>query len=75
MEEIDSTSDDRIKNNVVRHEYRVLSEYEKLQMKAIKDMGRDFIQLMETLEPSRERSLAVTKVEEAVMWMVKGITK
>lgn len=75
MTTVDSTSDERTVNNVVRHEYRVLSEDEKRQMKAVKDAALDFINLVETLEPSRERSIAVTKIEEACMWAVKGITK
>lgn len=75
MTTVDSTSDERTVNNVVGHEYRVLSEDEKRQMKAVKDAALDFINLVETLEPSRERSLAVTKIEEACMWAVKGITK
>lgn len=75
MTTVDSTSDERTVNNVVRHEYRVLSEDEKRQMKAVKDAALDFINLVETLEPSRERSLAVTKIEEACMWAVKGIVK
>lgn len=28
--------------------------------------------IIDTQEPSRERSLALTKIEEAVMWAVKG---
>lgn len=75
MTTVDSTSDERTVNNVVSHEYRVLSEDEKRQMKAVKDAALDFINLVETLEPSRERSLAVTKIEEACMWAVKGIVK
>lgn len=75
MTTVDSTSDERTVNNVVGHEYRVLSEDEKRQMKAVKDAALDFINLVETLEPSRERSLAVTKIEEASMWAVKGIIK
>ena len=62
MTTVDSTSDERTVNNVVRHEYRVLSEDEKRQMKAVKDAALDFINLVETLEPSRERSLAVTNI-------------
>ena len=72
---IDSTSDERTVNNVVRHEYRVLSDDEKAQMKAIKDAAVAFINAIETLEPCRERSTAVTRAEEACMWAVKGITK
>lgn len=74
-EVIDSTSDDRTKNNVMRHEYRVLSDEEKAIMKGIKDAGLDFHDLMDTIGNSRELSLAKTKIEEAVMWAVKHITK
>lgn len=78
METVDSTSDDRTVNNVMRHEYRVLSESEKVDMRAIKDAGADLVRHIQTLEtrrgPSRELSIAKTKTEEAVMWAVKHIT-
>jgi len=72
---MESTSDNRTANNVVRHEYRVLSEDEKKAMKEVKDRGLDFLSTLDLLcKPSRETSLARTKIEEAVMWAVKGIT-
>lgn len=71
----DSTDDQRTDNNVMRHEYRVLSENEKTQMKIIKDLGLLFIQKCDNLGSSRELSLAKTKIEEAVFWAVKHITK
>jgi hypothetical protein len=71
---VDSTSDDRTANNVVRHEYRILSEEEKMQMKEIKDLGADFIRLCTRVGKSRELALAITKMEEAVMWSVKHVT-
>ena len=83
---VDSASDARTVNNVMRHEYRVLSDLEKQRMKEIKDAGADLIAMFEDIggkpaapgEPprmaSRELSLAMTKVEEAVMWAVKHIT-
>ena len=74
MADIDSTSDDRVANNVMRHEYRVLSEEEKLQMKGIKDMGLEFVNFCNSIGRSRELSLAITKAEEAVMWAVKHVT-
>lgn len=70
-----SASDQRIENNVMRHEYRTLSDEEKAQMKLIKDTGASFWQLCEQMGQSRELSLAKTKVEEAVMWATKHITK
>jgi len=71
-----STDDRRTDNNVMRHEYRVLSDAEKLQMKEVKDKGLDFITYVRGMgPPSRELSLAMTKIEEAVMWAVKHITR
>lgn len=72
---VSSASDQRMTNNVMRHEYRVLSDAEKTQMQAIKDIGLHFLNYCNTLDESREMSLAKTKIEEAVMWAVKGITK
>ena len=72
---MESTNDERTVNNVMRHEYRVLSDVEKNHMKQIKDSGLYFYQLMDEIGTSRELSLAKTKVEEAVMWAVKHITK
>jgi hypothetical protein len=72
---IPSDSDDRIVNNDVRHQYRVLTAGEKVGMTHIKDMGLGLIRAIEANVPSsREASLAKTKVEEAVMWAVKGLT-
>lgn len=67
--------DERVKNNVMRHEYRTLSDAEKFQMQRIKDMGLAFIEACDAIGASRELSLAKTKMEEAVMWAVKSITK
>jgi len=71
---VDSTSDERVANNVMRHEYRVLTDLDKQNMKVVKDMGLEFYKLCDYLGPSREMSLAKTKIEEAVMWAVKHIT-
>ena len=68
-------SDERTINNVMRHEYRVLSEAEKANMQAIKDIGLHFYDQLELMGQSRELSLAKTKIEEAVMWAVKHVTK
>jgi U3 small nucleolar RNA-associated protein 14 len=73
-ETVDSTSDDRTVNNVMRHQYRVLTQAEKDFMQAVKDKGLEFYAMLEG-QQSRELSLAKTKVEEAVMWAVKHITK
>lgn len=72
---VKSTSDERIVNNTMRHNYRVLSDAEKDQMSALKDKGLDFLTLCDAIGTSREMSLAKTKIEEAVMWAVKHVTK
>lgn len=81
-ETVKSESDDRTVNNVVRHEYKVLNDNEKLDMKNIKDIGAEFIKQLNTVrshsgEPKncRELDIAQEKAEEAVMWAVKHITK
>lgn len=74
-ENVNSESNERTVNNTMRHQYKVLSDAEKAQMLAIKDLGLEFLTLIETMTTSREMSLAKTKIEEAVMWAVKSITK
>jgi hypothetical protein len=74
MASVQSTSDERIVNNTMRHQYRVLGDAEKANMAKIKDMGLEFHEFVAGLGNSRELSLARTKIEEAVMWAVKHIT-
>jgi hypothetical protein len=71
---VNSTSDQRTVNNVMRHAYRVLTDDEKAAMQAIKDKGLELHDLIESIGQSRELSLAKTKTEEAVMWAVKHLT-
>jgi hypothetical protein len=70
-----STSDQRVENNVMRHQYKVLSDEEKKQMLDVKDAGLAFHNLIDSIGQGRELSLAKTKIEEAVMWAVKHVTK
>lgn len=72
---MDSTSDERVTNNVMRHEYKVLSDLEKAHMKDVKDKGLEFINLIDHMGSNREYSIAKTKMEEAVMWAIKGLTQ
>ena len=60
--------------NVMRHQYKALSDAEKQNMLLVKDAGLNFFELCNKLGNSREVSLAKTKIEEAVMWAVKHIT-
>jgi hypothetical protein len=75
VEAVESTSDNRIANNTMRHNYRLLSEGEKADMAAVKYMGLAFLNKLDSIGASRELSLAKTKLEEAVMWAVKHITR
>lgn len=74
MSKIDSTSDARTANNAVRHQYRVLTDAEKEQMLALKDIAAAFIAKCDEIGQSRELSLAKTNAEQAAMWAVKAIT-
>lgn len=73
-EKVDSASDNRTVNNDVRHQYKVLTDAEKSQMMLIKDLGLNMLNAIDQFGSKREYSLAKTKIEEAVMWAVKGIT-
>lgn len=73
--DVKSESDERVVNNAVRHTYRVLSDDEKAQMVALKDIGAAFIAKCDEIGKSRELALAITKAEEAVMWAVKHVTR
>lgn len=75
MAEVQSASDERTVNNTMRHQYRVLSDVDMAQMQTCKDMGFAFHEYVESIGQSRELSLAKTKIEEAVMWAVKHITR
>lgn len=71
----DSTADPRTVNNAVRHQYRVLTDAEKEQMQALKDLGLAFIEQCDAIGSSRELALAKTNAEMAVMWAVKHVTR
>ena len=73
-ETVESTSDDRVRNNVMRHEYKILTDAEKVQMQQIKDDALAFWELLDSIGSSRELSLAKTKIEESVFWAVKHVT-
>lgn len=54
--------------------YRPLTEDEKALHDAIKMKAAELEALFERVRPCRETSLGFTKLEEAVMWAVKGLT-
>ena len=51
-----------------------LTQEEGLAVTDIKLAGARLWEQLSVLPPSREVSLAKTKLEEAIMWAVKGIT-
>lgn len=65
---------ERKNRNRMRHEYRVLTEQEKTQVRAVKDKALALYECIESLGVSLESSLAKTRTEEAAMWAVKHIT-
>jgi hypothetical protein len=72
---VDSASDARTVNNTMRHQYRVLSDAEKEALVWIKEQALTMVEFIDMRVPAgREASLAKTKIEEAVMWAVKGLT-
>lgn len=73
-QKVDSTSDARTVNNTMRHQYKVLNDEEKVAMLKIKDDALALHSYIASLGKSREISLALTKIEEGVMWAVKHVT-
>lgn len=60
--------------DVMRQKYRELSAADKDNIALVKERAADLFDVVESLGASRETSLAKTKIEEAVMWVVKHIT-
>lgn len=61
--------------NTFRTEYRKLEQSEVDTMNGIKNRADDLLQfILNTTPKGREQSLAITKLEETVMWAVKGVT-
>ena len=75
MEQLTEKQDLPNNDNVMRRQYRPLTVEEKLYIDQVKQMGQDFWNLLNDGGNSRELALAKTKVEEAVMWATKHITK
>ena len=90
MSAFDSTDDARTSNNTVRHQYRTLTDAEKQAVSSIKSMGSEFLALIDSVRTppehdgysdmavvtiDRELNIAAERIEEAVMWAVKHITK
>jgi hypothetical protein len=62
-------------SDVMRMQYRGLTTEEQQQLTAVKGNAASLYGFLGTLGNSRELSLAKTKLEEAVMWATKHITR
>jgi hypothetical protein len=57
-----------------RKAHRPLSEAERAHLDALKDHATVLAGSIEAIGPGRETSLALTHLEEAVMWASKALT-
>lgn len=53
---------------------RSLAERETIQIKLLKQKAGDLMDIILSQPASRDRSTAITNLEQAVMWATKGIT-
>ena len=67
-------SDDSTPGTRFRPRYRALTEEEKALHDAIKDKASELEALFAKVKPGRYNSLAITSLEQAVMWVVKELT-
>jgi len=72
---MDAVEDERTGNNYGRLQYRPLTDEEKAMVSAVKQATEKFGAVLDSLPPSRERALAITHMENASMWAVRGLTK
>ena len=57
-----------------RPRYRALTDPEKALHDQLKYKAEELATLIETIKPGRYRSLALTALEESIMWAVKELT-
>jgi len=62
-------------DNPFRKNYRELTDFEKKFIGEIKDKATELFDMIDTYPETRENSLAKTKLEESVMWIVKQVTE
>lgn len=74
--EPDARQSDDVTHRVSRFRpiYRALTDDEKRLHDQIKAQAYEMELLFNRVKDGREKSLAMTKLEEAVMWVVKGLT-
>ncbi|MDE2099032.1 MAG: hypothetical protein KGL39_17390, partial [Patescibacteria group bacterium] len=57
-----------------RPHYRALTEDEKALHDQLKDKAAELEMLFSKVKPGRYNSLAITALEQSVMWIVKELT-
>lgn len=62
-------------SDTFRQNYKELTQEQIDNVRTVKSLADDLNDEIERQPKSRELSLALTKLEECVMWAVKGITK
>lgn len=68
------STDQAMQTSRFRPRYRALSDDEKALHDAIKDKATELEALFAKVKPGRYNSLAVTALEQSVMWVVKELT-
>lgn len=71
----DRQSTEHIQTSRFRPRYRSLTEQEKVLHDEIKNKASELEGLLNLAPEGRYRALALTALEESVMWVVKGITE
>lgn len=61
-------------DDTMRQESRPLTDKEQDAIRTVKGMGETFYKYLSSLPPTRQRDMAMARIEEAVMWAVKGIS-
>ena len=60
----------------VKAEFKQVTEHQKERIEKVRNTFSDIYNLINDIcEPSRETSLAMTKLEEAQFWAIKGISR
>ncbi len=64
-------------DDIMHQRHRIIASEDKARISSIKEIGRAFVNSCNTFShhAPRESALAKTKMEEAVMWAIKGIAK
>lgn len=66
---------ENVANDRVGLYYRTLSDSESASVYKIKEQGQEFIDLIDSLGDSDETRRAKARIEEAVMWSVKHVSR